>query len=100
MRTDTCSILLIPVIVVLTNIKFQHIKFKVVFTLHNSKQDAYNLTNKDFFFCYDKKLSIFLHKKGFRYITVARNDNDMRFWMYQKSYILNKTIHEYWNMIP
>ncbi|MEK4030761.1 hypothetical protein MKZ02_19785 [Pseudobacillus sp. FSL P4-0506] len=55
-----------------------------------------NLTEKDFFFCYNYKLSAFLKYKGFHYITKAVNHKtDKMFSLYIKSDELQAALDEY-----
>ena len=54
------------------------------------------ITKKDFFFCYNPKLSNHLWKNGFRYEMKAINpDNNRIFTMYIKSDELQRSIDEY-----
>lgn len=53
------------------------------------------LTNKDFYFCYNVKLSKYLHENGIRFIIHAKNNDNKRFWLYQQSDTLTKKILEY-----
>lgn len=54
------------------------------------------LTEKDFFFCYNYKLSAFLRYKGIHYITksIAPKNNKM-YTMYQKTDELQAAIDQY-----
>ena len=43
------------------------------------------LTNKDFYFCYDKKIFYFLNKRNINYICYAMADSTQRkFWLYHR----------------
>lgn len=51
---------------------------------------------KDFFYCYNLKLSDYLSEKGFKYITKAISlDNNKVYSMYYKTNELQKAIDEY-----
>lgn len=44
------------------------------------------LTNKDFYFCYDRKLSKALKKKGFNFLAHANAmSSGKEFWLYHRS---------------
>ncbi|MCY9007166.1 hypothetical protein [Peribacillus frigoritolerans] len=55
------------------------------------------MSNKDFFFCYDKKLFRYIKDvKGLDYITIAKNPTtDKTFSMFMKSDQLQNAINEY-----
>jgi hypothetical protein len=54
------------------------------------------LTEKDFFFCYNFKLSAFLRYKGISYITKSINpQNNKMFTLYVKGEELQQAIDEY-----
>ncbi|MGM7635494.1 hypothetical protein [Bacillus sp. Hm123] len=54
------------------------------------------MTEKDFFFCYSKKLSNFLTYKEIKYITRAINPaTKTMFSMYVKNETLQKALDEY-----
>lgn len=42
-----------------------------------------SITNKDFFYCYDKNLKNYMSGLGFQYITTARSvKNNKQFWLF------------------
>lgn len=54
------------------------------------------LSEKDFFFCFTKKLSIFLANEGISYIFKARSIKDSSiFTLYQKNEELQKALDKY-----
>ena len=54
------------------------------------------INGKDFFYCYNPKLSNFLFKEGYPYITKAINpDNNRLYSMYYRSYGLQVAIDKY-----
>jgi len=54
------------------------------------------ITNKDFFFCYNKKLSDFLTENGIKYITIAIEPKSKRqFSLYFINEQLQQLIKEY-----
>lgn len=54
------------------------------------------LTSKDFFYCYNKKVSDFLESKGLHKITVGINPNNKKpYSMYHKTELLQKALKEY-----
>lgn len=55
------------------------------------------MKNKDFFFCYNKQLFIFLHDvKSIDYITIAKNPTtEKTFSMFYKNDILQNALDEY-----
>ncbi len=58
------------------------------------------ITNRDFFYCYDSKLTIFLTEKGIKYFLKARSVKDSKvFAMYKKNKELTLAIHEYMKSI-
>lgn len=53
-------------------------------------------TNKNYFFCYSKKVSDFLSYKGIRFITVAQDMKTQKpFSLYEISADLQKALDEY-----
>lgn len=55
-----------------------------------------NLTHKDFFFCYTKKLSEFLRQNGVSYLLKANSVKDNNtFTMYVKSERLQELLDKY-----
>ncbi|HWJ80189.1 MAG TPA: hypothetical protein VNR61_19160 [Niallia sp.] len=58
------------------------------------------ITNKDFFYCYDQSLTQFLTEQGIRYFLKARSMKDGKvFTMFKKNQELTLTIHEYMKSI-
>lgn len=54
------------------------------------------LTNKDFYFCYDAKMSSFLKEQGVEYILKARSCKDNRiFTIYERSTDFYNALHMY-----
>lgn len=54
------------------------------------------MTERDFFFCYNLRLSAFLRYKGINYITKAVNPkNQLMFSLYVKNDDLQKALDEY-----
>lgn len=52
--------------------------------------------NKDYFFCYSQRLSVFLKESGIGYITIARDMNkDRTFSLYPKSPELAEALDEF-----
>lgn len=54
------------------------------------------ITNKDFFYCYDVECSNFLKDKGISYLLKAKSVKDNKtFTMYLRNTELNKALMEY-----
>lgn len=54
------------------------------------------MTERDFFFCYNPRLSAFLRYKGINYITKAVNPkNNLLFSLYIKNKELQRALNEY-----
>jgi hypothetical protein len=50
---------------------------------------------RDYFFCYDSKVSAYLRRKGNRYITVAIHpDTRRKFWLFRQSKELTEALAE------
>lgn len=58
------------------------------------------MNQKRYFFCYSTNLYEFLkNSKGHKYIVTALNDKTMkRFWLFEKTEELNKSLVEYHNL--
>ncbi|MGE8037757.1 hypothetical protein B1B04_12480 [Lysinibacillus sp. KCTC 33748] len=55
-----------------------------------------NLTEKDFFFCFTKKLSIYLKEEGISYIIKARSIKDNAIYtVYHKTDELQRALDKY-----
>lgn len=55
-----------------------------------------HLTEQDFFFCFTKKLSIFLKEEGISYIIKARSiKDDAIYTVYQKTDELQRVLDKY-----
>lgn len=53
----------------------------------------------NYFYCYSKRMSLFLRAMKEEYLTVGKNKNtNIKYWTYQKSERLDKLI-ELWNQI-
>jgi len=51
---------------------------------------------KDFLYCYSVKMRDFLIDKGHRYICVGLNERtDTRFWLFEKTDMVRKSLDEY-----
>lgn len=54
------------------------------------------LTKKDFFYCYDIRLSIFLNKQGFRHLVEAiHTKSNKKFYLYFRTDELTIAIDKY-----
>lgn len=58
-----------------------------------------NMANKDYFFCYTKKVSDYLNEKGLQFITVAKSvSNHKIFSLYEITPALQEALKEYKNL--
>lgn len=58
------------------------------------------LSDRDFFFCYKKSMSMYLKEQGFHYVFKARSiKNDETFTLYQKSPQLQEALDKYDNKL-
>lgn len=54
------------------------------------------IENKDLFYCYTKRLSLFLNSEGIKYIVKAKSiKDDSIFTLYQKSDELQKALDKF-----
>lgn len=54
------------------------------------------LSNKDFYFCYDGKKASYFKNKGFRWITQAKaSKSDQEFWLFHKNSEFMDALHEF-----
>lgn len=54
------------------------------------------MTQKDFFFCYNRAVMLYLKEKGFEFITCALHERTKcKFWLFAQSDELSKALKEY-----
>lgn len=62
----------------------------------NIKETVEQLTRKDFFYCFDSRLSSFLNRRGHRHIVDAiHSKSNKQFLLYLRTEELTKTIDMY-----
>lgn len=53
------------------------------------------LTQKDFFFCYDRTLMLYLKSRGFYFITCCRHEiSNNKFWLFHKTKELENALSD------
>lgn len=54
------------------------------------------LTKKDFFFCYNRKMMVYLKSKGISFLLCAKHEvSNCQFWMFEKSLELDIALASY-----